>query len=128
MIDCCYLRNPNFNTSISIELETAHTIGGRTFGVKNNCVQFFGLSLFTGVQKAFFCTNSCYFSNINLKMRFFLECVDDATWRNKYNKTCAHYNKQWCENGGPKENSTWTFGEKYGFPEKHCCSCGKSRS
>ena len=57
-----------------------------------------------------------------------IACVDDENWHNGFWHDCAKYAEEWCENGNAKPGQEWTLGEKYNFPERHCCICGKGKS
>jgi hypothetical protein len=52
------------------------------------------------------------------------KCVDTPGWKNPAKKTCHTYKqKKWCMDGKVKQK--WTVGERWSFPEKNCCVCGK---
>jgi len=70
-----------------------------------------------------------------------LGCVDKLRWKNRFGKTCADYATPmppaaakdgsltaggWCEAGRLKPSAQWAAGERYGWPERHCCACGGS--
>ena len=56
-------------------------------------------------------------------------CVDTPRWHNGVNLGCAQYEKlQYCVDGKPAASKLWTVGEKYNYPEKNCCVCGRKVS
>jgi hypothetical protein len=56
-------------------------------------------------------------------------CADTAGWRNPMQKSCATYAYEgWCIGGAAVPGQEWTLGEHYGYPERHCCACGKGAS
>ena len=65
----------------------------------------------------------------------FIECPGDTPgWRNNPHKPewghfgCKEYEENnWCENGGPTYRNAGRMGEKYNYPERNCCACGKGR-
>eukprot|EP00931_Biecheleriopsis_adriatica_P020339 TRINITY_DN13626_c0_g1_i2.p1 TRINITY_DN13626_c0_g1~~TRINITY_DN13626_c0_g1_i2.p1 ORF type:complete len:2325 (-),score=316.51 TRINITY_DN13626_c0_g1_i2:28-7002(-) len=58
-------------------------------------------------------------------------CIDTPNWDNAHAwgaMNCAQYESRGlCANGAPTRG-VYGMGEKYNFPEKNCCSCGKSTS
>ena len=74
-------------------------------------------------------------------------CADTPHWRNPFGRTCADYatpvppSKRgkpeahgfgltggWCEAGHLKAGARWAGGGVHGWPERHCCACGKANS
>ncbi|KAL1530954.1 hypothetical protein AB1Y20_001845 [Prymnesium parvum] len=53
------------------------------------------------------------------------QCVDTPDWHNPRGKSCADYAAFYCEGGDFKPGHSWVGGEAFGFPEDHCCACGK---
>ena len=71
----------------------------------------------------------CRYSSYNLLiLNFFnfLACVDNANWNNGHGYNCANYAEKWCENGKARPGQEWALGERFNYPEQHCCVCGKS--
>ncbi|CAF3993473.1 unnamed protein product [Adineta steineri] len=54
-------------------------------------------------------------------------CNNTASWSNSAGHPCHDYqfNALWCVNGSFQENTSWTGGSKYRYPEFNCCDCGK---
>ena len=71
-------------------------------------------------------------------------CSDTPHWSNPFGKSCADYatpvppSRQgrpephgfgltggWCEAGRLKEEARWAGGAAHGWPERHCCACGR---
>ena len=57
-------------------------------------------------------------------------CTDTVGWVNPAGHPCSDYEtkKSWCKNGRAIPGQEWTLGEKWGYPERHCCACGKGGS
>lgn len=68
-------------------------------------------------------------------------CTDTPYWMNHFGRTCADYARVgeasergeaggggWCANGALKPLATWAGGPSFGFPEFHCCACGRAKS
>lgn len=58
------------------------------------------------------------------------QCVDTPGWHNGYNGNngfnCAFYHGiGWCADGAATAGSEWTLGERWSWPERNCCACGK---
>ena len=52
-------------------------------------------------------------------------CSDTPSFDNGSGKSCADYAAAWCEGGAFRTGANWTSGAAFGFPERHCCACGK---
>ena len=67
-------------------------------------------------------------------------CEDEPGWRNPYGRGCEDYARRvtpaaageggvvaggWCEGGRLKPEAAWAGGSQYGWPERHCCACGR---
>ena len=67
-------------------------------------------------------------------------CEDERGWRNPYGRGCDDYARRvapaaagegalvaggWCEGGRLKPEAAWAGGSQYGWPERHCCACGR---
>ncbi|CAF3990347.1 unnamed protein product [Adineta steineri] len=54
-------------------------------------------------------------------------CNNTASWSNSAGHPCHDYqfNALWCVNGSFQENTSWTGGSRYRYPEFNCCDCGK---
>jgi len=53
-------------------------------------------------------------------------CEDTPKFHNSRGHGCFSYAKHgWCINGAARPGLEWTLGEKFNFPEKNCCVCGK---
>ena len=72
-----------------------------------------------------------------------LGCTDDRRWANPWGKTCADYETPlpaakrfdgaraaggWCAAGSLKPEAHWAGGAQFGWPERHCCACGRNAS
>jgi hypothetical protein len=68
-------------------------------------------------------------------------CTRTFPGRNPFGKSCADYATPvppspqgsaeslaggWCQAGGLKPGAQWAGGEAHGWPEKHCCACGRA--
>ena len=53
-------------------------------------------------------------------------CTDTTGFSNGHGHGCASYDAHWCADGKAKSGMEWTLGKKFKFPEKNCCSCGKT--
>ncbi len=68
-------------------------------------------------------------------------CRDADGWKNPFGKTCAdystptpptpnrvrHFSGGWCEGGDFKPGARWAGGEKFSWPERACCACGRGQ-
>lgn len=53
-------------------------------------------------------------------------CRDTPTWKNPYGLDCLGYVREGhCFKGGIVPGHSWAMGEQFGWPELHCCACGK---
>lgn len=70
-------------------------------------------------------------------------CEDAPGWANPYGRTCADYATPvppsergkaskleggWCEAGRLRPEAQWAGGAVHGWPERHCCACGRNVS
>ena len=54
------------------------------------------------------------------------QCTDTKDWLNQYGAGCEAYLADGhCNGQGFADGHMWTAGEEYGYPELHCCVCGK---
>ena len=54
------------------------------------------------------------------------QCTDTKDWLNQYGAGCEAYLADGhCNGQGFADGHKWTAGEEYGYPELHCCVCGK---
>ena len=54
-------------------------------------------------------------------------CTDTVGWKSPAKHTCSEYETKfkWCKNGKAMPNQEWTVGKRWGYPERHCCACGR---
>jgi len=67
-------------------------------------------------------------------------CEDERGWHNPYGRGCDDYARRvtpaaegegalaaggWCEGGRLKPEAAWAGGGQFGWPEWHCCACGR---
>jgi len=67
-------------------------------------------------------------------------CKNEPGWRNPFGRGCDDYARRvtpaaagegglvaggWCEGGRLKPEAAWAGGSQYGWPERHCCACGR---
>jgi hypothetical protein len=52
-------------------------------------------------------------------------CSDTPGWTNPHGWGCAWYDALWCAGGSYRPGQAFALGKRFGFPESHCCSCGK---
>jgi len=54
-------------------------------------------------------------------------CTDTVGWKSPAKHTCSEYETKfkWCKNGKAMPNQEWTLGKRWGYPERHCCACGR---
>ena len=59
-----------------------------------------------------------------------LDCIDTENWRNTAGFSCFEYEvtQRWCANGKLIDSQRWTGGQRYNYPERNCCACGKGIS
>ena len=54
-------------------------------------------------------------------------CTDTPGWKNSQEATCEEYATDGhCQGGAFLPKHDWAAGKEYGFPELHCCVCGKA--
>lgn len=53
-------------------------------------------------------------------------CTDTPGWHNLFSRDCPVYDHKFCQDGAALLGFEYSLGEKYNYPERNCCSCGKA--
>jgi len=76
----------------------------------------------------FKCSNECTVSQASVQARGWVPrpCADTPNWVSPAGHVCGTYAANgWCVGGAVGAGFEWTLGARWGFPELHCCVCGK---